>query len=282
MYPTLVRLPALGLTVSSYHTLILLAAIVCFVIGPRWAERLEGIDRRIMQRAFLVVAVATFAGGRLHFIINQWALFAGRPLDALKIWSAGLHASGAIAGLVLSAIWAAHHWRLPLGQFADGMAPTIGIGIAIARIGCFLQGCCFGLTCTWPWCMRFPRDTYIYEYHQSLGLLQPGAGATAPVHPLQLYFSAAGLALTAVALWTRRRKRYHGEAALAALLTYSVSAAALEFFRADNYPRAYWGPLPQLEWMALGMLVATAAALIATNRNFSPRRHGDTETNTQS
>src|SRR5262249_29844430 len=115
MYPTVARFPDLGVVVQSYHVLILLAAIVCFVIGPRWAQRLEGIDARTIRRAFIVLAVLTFAGGRIHFVINQWMLFAPHPLDAFKLWTGGLHATGAIVGLVVAAIIVSRYWRLPLG-----------------------------------------------------------------------------------------------------------------------------------------------------------------------
>src|SRR5262245_33713536 len=105
MHPTLVRFPALALNIPSYHTLIALAALVCFVIGPRWANRLEGIDPRMTVRVLLVMGIAALVGGRLHFVINQWSLFAGRPLDVFQLWTGGIHASGAIIGLVLAALW---------------------------------------------------------------------------------------------------------------------------------------------------------------------------------
>ena len=162
--------------------------------------------------------------------------------------------------------------RLPLGRFADGFAPTVGIGIAIARLGCFLHGCCFGTLCSWPWCLTFPRDTYIYQYHTDLGLLPPGAERTLPIHPLQLYFAAAGLMITAVALWLHPRKRYDGEVALVGLVLFSTSTALLEFLRADAQPRLYWGALPQLTWIALGMSIASLVALAAAELLHRNRR----------
>jgi phosphatidylglycerol:prolipoprotein diacylglycerol transferase len=150
-----------------------------------------------------------------------------------------------------------------VARFADGFAPTVGVGIAIARLGCFLQGCCFGTICAWPWAVRFPRDTYVYEFHRQQGALTPGAASTAPVHPLQLYFAGAGLLLTVVALWLHPRKRYDGQVGLVTLLVYSVGSAALEFLRADYHPRVYWGPLPQLEWVALGLTAVSLVALAA-------------------
>jgi hypothetical protein len=82
--------------------------------------------------------------------------------------------------------------------------------------------------------------------------------------------------VTATALAVRRRRRFDGEPTLVALLVYSVSAAALEFLRGERTARVFWGPLPQLEWVALAMTVATGAALVlATRRTSVARRRGD-------
>ena len=261
MHPTLIDSGPLGITLPSYYVLLATAVVVCLWIGPQWAEALEGVDRRKTRRALLLLGLFAFGGGRLHYVVNQWHLFADRPFAALEPWSGSLHAGGAITSVALAAPVVFRRCALPIGKVADGIAPAVGIGIAIARFGCFLHGCCFGMPCQWPWCVSFPRVSYIYTYHVSLGLLSEGATRSAAVHPLQLYFAAAGLGITAIALAVRLRKAYDGRAALVALLVYSVSAAVLEFFRADYYPRVYWGPLPQLEWVALAMTLAAAAAL---------------------
>ena len=166
---------------------------------------------------------------------------------------------------------------LPAWRLADATVPVVGVGIAIARLGCFLHGCCFGTLCAWPWCVTFPRDTYIYQYHLDLGVLPLGAERTLPIHPLQLYFAAAGLAITAAGLWLHPRKRYDGEVALVALVIFSISTAMFEFLRADAQPRLYWGSLPQLTWIALAMSAASVTALAAAelvhrrNRMRTPR-----------
>src|SRR5262249_7293406 len=97
------------------------------------------------------------------------------------------------------------------------------------------------------------------------------APRTASIHPLQLYFAAAALAIAATALWLRRRKRYDGQVALVGLVLFSASAAALEFFRADQPLRLYWGPLPQLEWTALPMTPAPIAPLAVAEYAHSRR-----------
>jgi phosphatidylglycerol---prolipoprotein diacylglyceryl transferase len=266
MHPTLLEVPSLGITLASYHACLLLAVIVCFAIGPRWVAALEGLDRRRVFRAMLLLGVAAFAGARFHFVLNQWASFAGHPVNALRIWSGGLHAGGGIVLLALAAPLALGWLGLPVGRFADGFVPTVGIGIAIARLGCFLHGCCFGSLCAWPWGVSFPRNTYIYAYHADLGVLPPGAEHTLPIHPLQLYFVAAGLMITVVALWLHPRKRYDGEVALVSLALFSISTALLEFLRADSQLDAYWGPLPRLMWVAWAMTAAALAAFAGAER----------------
>ena len=261
MHPILLAIPSLGLTILSYRACLLLAVLVCWVIGPRWVAALEGLNSRRVFLAMVLLGVAAFSGARLHFVVTHWTDFAERPLTALQFWSGGLHAGGGIVLLAAAAPLVLGWLGLPLGSFVDGFVPTVGLGIAIARLGCFLHGCCFGTLCSWPWCLTFPRDTYIYQYHADLGVLPPGAERTLPIHPLQLYFAASGLLIAAVALWAHRRKRYDGEIALVGLVLFSTSTAVLEFLRADAQPRLYWGPLPQLTWIALAMSVASFIAL---------------------
>ncbi|HSQ00602.1 MAG TPA: prolipoprotein diacylglyceryl transferase family protein [Candidatus Dormibacteraeota bacterium] len=268
MYRTLLDLPSLGLLVRSADAFVLLAIGTVLFIGPRWAAALEGVDRRAVRRSLLVLAVITLVGGRLHFMLNYPHAFAGRPLAVLKLWTGGLHIPGGILALALAAPWVTRWFGLSsAGRFGDGIAPAMGLGIAIARMGCFLQGCCFGTVCDHFWCLAFPEGSLPFVVHQSDGLLPAGAQWSLPVHPLQLYYVASGLAITAVALWLRPRKRYDGQVALVALLMFSlVSVAGLEFLRADAQPRVYWGALPQLAWTGLAMGAATAVALLLIGR----------------
>jgi phosphatidylglycerol:prolipoprotein diacylglycerol transferase len=263
MHPTIGLSP--GIVLPSYVVALTAAVVVCNTIGPWWAHRLEGIEPRVTRRTLLLVGLGAFIGGRLHFVAIHSFMFADKPWDVLRFWS-GLHAGGAIVGAVAALAIVPLRSGVPAWRLADAIVPVAGIGIAIARLGCFLYGCCFGIPCALPWCVTFPRDSYVYQLHASLGLLSPGAARSAPVHPLQLYFAGAGLLVTATALAVRRRKRFDGEPTLVALLVFSASAAALEFLRGERTARVFWGPLPQLEWVALAMTVATGAALVLATR----------------
>ncbi len=263
MRPTLFEIPWWGATLQAYPTMIALAVVVCLAIGPWWAERLEGLPRGRVFRALVWVGVATFVGGHLHFLFGTWL---GSGAD--DGWRWGLHAAGAIVGLTVASLLVPLAFGLPIGKFVDGLAPTVGIGIFAARLGCLLRGCCFGALCEGAFCIRFPSGSMVHALHATYGQLPAGATVSAPVYPLQIYFAASALLVTLVALLARPRKRYDGQVALLALLTFSGSAAALEFLRADVFPRAYWGPLPQLAWVALG-LTATSVVGLATGGWFA-------------
>jgi phosphatidylglycerol:prolipoprotein diacylglycerol transferase len=262
MHPTL-DWPALGLSMSAYRACIALAAATCLALGPYWVARLEWLDRRRVLHAMLVLAIAAFAGARLHFVLNQWPLFAAAPLTALQFWSGGLHAGGAIL-LLAVALPPVLRWRgLPPARFADAFAPTVAVGIAIARLGCFLHGCCFGTPSALPWAVASPPHTFVYHFHLDEGLIAGGVPHALPIHPLPLYFAAAALGIAAVAAWLHRRKRYDGEVALVALALFGTSTALLEPLRADTHSGIWWGPLPQLTWVALAIALGAFAGLVA-------------------
>jgi prolipoprotein diacylglyceryltransferase len=261
MLPEIV-LPGLGWTLRSYTAMLALAVALSLWIGPRWAQMLEGIDPQTTRRVFLALAAAAFAGGRLHVVGNYWRHYAAHPAAIAEFW-AGLHAGGAIVAIVLTLPLVVRGTGVPAAKFADALVPTFGLGIAVARTGCYLHGCCFGTPCALPWCVSFPPGSDSYALQVSTGLLAPDAAHAAPVHPLELYFATTGVLLTIVGLWLYRRKAYDGEVALVTILLFSASSAWLETFRGAIPQRVWWGPLPELEWVALAMTVLSFAALSA-------------------
>ena len=180
-------------------------------------------------------------------------------------WS-GLHAGGAIVGAVVALAIALPRSGVPAWRLADAIVPVVGVGIAIARLGCFLHGCCFGIPCALPWCVTFPADSYVYQLHASLGLLPPGAARSAPVHPLQLYFAGAGAPGDSDGAGgaASQAVRWRADAGGAPGVLRVGGRTGVPARRPDG--ARLLGPLPQLEWVALAMTVATGAALVLATR----------------
>ncbi len=256
MYPSL-HVPGLDIIVQSYVVLLSVAFGVAALLGYRGAVGVERIDPRNARRALLIVAAAALAGGYVHFVLAHTGALAANPWRILL--SPSLHAPGAVIGVVLGVIAAARY--VPMRRFADALAPGAGIGIAIARVGCLLNGCCFGDVCPYFWGVRFSRQHLSYLLQVDKGILPAGAPAPLPVHPLQLYFAFSALAISALLYRLRRQKRYDGQLGLLFLVLFSATSAVWEPLRADTPDRVYFGPFPQLLWITTIMAIVSAALL---------------------
>src|SRR3712207_514662 len=100
---------------------------------------------------------------------------------------------GAVAGTVAGVIYM---WRrkLPLLAMADAAAPAMALGYAIGRIGCFLNGCCYGVPTQLPWGFHFPDADPHLLYH-----------------PAQIYASILNFGLAAVLISVYRRPHRAGQ-----------------------------------------------------------------------
>ena len=109
---------------------------------------------------------------------------------------------------------------MPVWRVGDAIAPAIALGIFFTRIGCFLNGCCFGKPGGVPWAMVFPRSS-------AAGTMFPNT----PIHPTQLYSSLYGLAIFGILLFLERFKRFDGFTFWSFVLLYSVARFGVDFVR---------------------------------------------------
>lgn len=136
-------------------------------------------------------------------------------LEALKFWHGGLAYYGGFLFAAPIGLWYARRKQLGVWRIADLVSPMIALGLAFGRVGCFLNGCCYGKPCTSAWCVRFPVT------------------ATA-VHPTQLYEAAGALLIFFVLYFgVRPRKRFDGQVFAGLLVLYGIVRFALEFWRDD-------------------------------------------------
>ena len=137
----------------------------------------------------------------------------------------------------------------------DLSAVGAALGLGIARIGCFLSGCCFGCPTRLPWGVHFPMGSPAYTEQLRRGLLTHGAQTSLAVHPVQLYASAFGIALCLVLFKLYRRRPRAGQVAAAFFGLYALFRFLVEFLRCDTVRGVYAG-LSTSQYIAL----ATAAA----------------------
>jgi phosphatidylglycerol---prolipoprotein diacylglyceryl transferase len=257
-------LPALddgaGVPVRGYGVMLLIAATAGTWLSVVRGRRV-GIDADTILAAATEVFIWGLIGARLFYVIEYHEQFfvAGKHLrqtlvDILNIANGGLVVFGSLPTAAV-AIWRfARRRGLPVLKLADCAAPGMLVGLAIGRIGCFLNGCCYGGPCELPWAVSFPAGTEVAARYP----LAPGAESV-PVHPAQLYaaIDAAILAALAVA-WTPFARR-DGEVFALVLTLHPISRMLLEAIRVDE-PPALGTPLSISQLLSL-ILLALAAGL---------------------
>lgn len=164
----------LGLAVRGYGLMFLLGAIAG--VGIAWYRglqmRLNG--DRILELAFYMFIAGIF-GARLFYVIQYRDEFreAGRWQwgEILDMTEGGLVVYGSVIGGLLAAFVYTRRHQLPMLATADVIAPGMVLGLALGRIGCLMNGCCYGGNCEWPVAVRFPAGSAPYMRQYEMGAL---------------------------------------------------------------------------------------------------------------
>jgi len=230
-----------------YGVLVALAFVIGLWTASRRSLR-DGIAPEKIADLGPWLIVGAIAGSRALYVISYWREdFAGRPLwEILMTRHGGLVFYGGLIGAILACILFVRLKKLPLWKIADITAPSIALGYALGRIGCLLNGCCYGKACDLPWAIRFPQD------HATHGT---------PIHPTQIYDSLWGFGLYLALAWLYRRKRFDGQVFGVFLITYAVLRSIVEIFRGDYIPEHVLGILTAAQLTSVGVLVFGAAVL---------------------
>ena len=238
MHPVLINIGKIH--IYSYGLMIAIGIVVGLFLARRQAAR-EGIDpNKIIDIAFYLL-VAALIGSRLLFVLTNVKEYVDNPLDIFKIWEGGLVFYGGLIPAVAIGIWYIKRLGLPLWQVFDIFAPSVAIGHAFGRIGCFLAGCCHGTPSSLPWAVTFtdPRSL---------------APQGIPLHPTQLYSSLSLFAIFAFLVWLRKRKTFPGELLWSYTLVYSIFRFFMEFLRGDPRGNVLGGLLSSAQ--AIGIPLA--------------------------
>jgi phosphatidylglycerol:prolipoprotein diacylglycerol transferase len=256
-------LPALddgiGVPIRGYGIMLLVAAA-----AGTWLSVIRG--RRMGFDADTILALGTevflwgLVGARLFYVLEYHEQFfgAGTSLGEslariVNIAGGGLVVFGSLPTAALAAWRFATRRKLPLARIADCVVPGMLLGLAIGRVGCFLNGCCFGGPCELPWAVRFPEGTAPAAAYPA------AAGGSLPLHPAQLYAALDAAILAAVAVAYTPLARRDGEVFALVLTLHPISRILLEIVRVDESP-ALGTPLSISQLVSL-VLLALAAVL---------------------
>ncbi len=147
-----------GIPIRSYG-MMMLVGVVCGVgLAADRARRMRLDPEIVLSLAFWMFCLGIL-GARLFFVIQKREQFFADPVSALRVWEGGLVVYGSLVGALLGACIFYYKNKLPALAITDLIAPCMVLGLAFGRIGCLLNGCCFGGACEQPWAISFPANS---------------------------------------------------------------------------------------------------------------------------
>lgn len=178
MLRELFTIPGLGIPIFGYG-LMLVVAVLSAIQLAKFLARRHGLDPETFVNLGVIGLVSGVVGARLFYLIEYWPnVSEGRSGLNLLLAVVNLREGGLVfyGGLILSTVvglWYGIRKGLPVLRSMDIAAPCMMLGLALGRVGCLLNGCCFGDVCESRFAMRFPYDSPAYVEHVDLGLIQP-------------------------------------------------------------------------------------------------------------
>ena len=248
-----------SLPITWYGILVMLGFVAGLWTASRRGIR-DGFAPATIQDLGAWLIAGTIIGARTLYVISYWKEdFADRPLtEILMVQRGGLVFYGGLIGASLATVVYARLKGLGLWKLADALAPSISLGYFFGRLGCLMNGCCYGRPTDLPWAIHFPYGHETYPHG---------------IHPTQLYESFLGLALYGVLAWLYRRKKFDGQIIAIYLMCYPVLRSFVETFRGD-YPVHYLGG-----WATPAQLVSFAIFAAGLILYWLLARHGWSDKN---
>jgi phosphatidylglycerol:prolipoprotein diacylglycerol transferase len=224
--------------VSVYFSFWLIAAV-----GAGWIAAVDARDDGMpggrVVAALAAVVLTIIVGSKLYFLAGYFlfpsadAAFRNQE-EVGAVLRQGYRIPGGILLLAAALPLIGSVFRLPTWRFADALTPALGIAVIFVRLGCFMNGCCYGYVTHGPLGVQFPAASKAYETQMLMNEIAWPATHTLPVHPLQLYYALAGAALFLLARRWQLAKQLDGEVFAKGYAFFFVTTFLLEFFRAHT------------------------------------------------
>lgn len=227
-------------TVYSYGLMLALAFIIASFLAAKQANK-EKLGGDSIFNLLFISLISGLIGARIFYILENLSYYAANPLEMILLQHGGLSWFGGFFLASLAAVIYLKNKRLPIFKTLDLIVPFLSLAQAIGRIGCLLNGCCFG----------YPSES---------GLFFPGHEAI--LVPTQLFSSLALVIIFIFLRFLQDRPHKTGEIFFAYILLYSIKRFFIEFIRADNPVILFSLTLFQLISIALFLTACCALVII--------------------
>jgi phosphatidylglycerol:prolipoprotein diacylglycerol transferase len=182
MYPEILRIPVLNLPIYGYGLMLVTGLLLAIELGRYLAKKYR-LDPDVFSALGLIAVFSGIVGARVLFVIENWRQFFGgemalgaRLFEVVNISSGGLVYYGGVIAAVPAVLGYLLWKKVPVVRALDIIAPCLMIGLAFGRVGCYLNGCCWGKECELPVARalgEFPYGSPAYVAQSEAGLVTP-------------------------------------------------------------------------------------------------------------
>jgi phosphatidylglycerol:prolipoprotein diacylglycerol transferase len=250
MYPILFKLGPFEL--HAYGALLALSFFLGIVLASRRAPA-RGVSPDFIVDVSFAIVLASVVGSRLMYVLFHREELHGF-IDVIAVWKGGMTMyGGVLAAMGISWLYARRR-KISFLTLADIMSPSLALGLMVTRVGCFLNGCCYGK----------PTDSFLgiqFPFQNAVG-----SGFNSPLHPTQLYSSFAGLLTLGLLLWIDRRPRARGQLFAFYLMLASTGRFVLDLFRYYEANAYVLGSLTLSQVISIGLFLVGVLLLLMTRR----------------
>lgn len=251
MFPVLIRIG--DFAIHTYGVLIAAGFLIGLLLAVRQAKKQGMPPDRIIDIGFYAL-LAAIVGSRFFFVAVNINYFLKKPLDVFKIWEGGLVFYGGVIFAVPVAVWFVKKYSLDLWKTADIFAPSLAIGHALGRLGCFSAGCCHGREAEGiPWAVTFLNP----ESLAKLGV---------PLHPAQIYEAVGEFINFMILITLRRYQAFKGQLFMTYLLVYSVVRFIVEIYRGDEARGFIFGNISVSQGISILIFIAAIVGMMVLRK----------------
>jgi phosphatidylglycerol:prolipoprotein diacylglycerol transferase len=233
-------------------------------VAKKEAERKE-IGKEKIEEFFVYAIIGAIIAARIYYVaFAEGAQLSDNPLSVFAIWQGGLAIHGAILGGLLVALLYTKKQKISFWKFADTVAPSLILGQAIGRIGCFFNGDAHGYPTSLPWGL-------VYSSASPAGQMFPDQ----PLHPTQLYEMVFNFIIFGI-LWKLRKKvKMDGHLFLLYVMLYSLIRIFIEHFRADKL--VYFGDVSAAQSIGIVGIILAFIFMLALKRKNAQTTYSSVE-----
>ena len=202
-----IPIPFTGISIPIYaYGFMLMVGFLVVIFVARIKAKSEGINPEDISNLGIYTIFVGILGGRTFYVIQNLDSYKHNILSIFKIYEGGLVFYGGLLASIAAVIVYTKIRELPVLKTIDVIAYAFALGIVFGRIGCLLNGCCWGDVCSpdLPWAVTFPKlvdansminGSPAFLHHLGLGLVSVSDSHSLPIHPTQIYSALGNLSI---------------------------------------------------------------------------------------